>query len=52
MPFFGGPRCELMPSMSKTRSQSRVRQADRFFRRIRPAACVRLMTRPAPLTVE
>src|SRR5215213_5719729 len=51
-PFFGTPAVELTPSMSKTRSQSRFRQAYRFRRRIRPAACERLITRPAPWTVE
>src|SRR5919106_5568973 len=40
------------PPLSNTRSQSRFRHAQRRRRRIRPAACVRLITRPAPCTVE
>jgi hypothetical protein len=31
-PFFGGPWCELIPSMSNTRSQSRLRHAHRLRR--------------------
>jgi hypothetical protein len=34
-----------MPSMSQTRSQSRLRQAQRLGGRIRPAAWERLITR-------
>src|SRR5262249_34842506 len=39
-------------SVSNTRSQSRWLHAQRLRRRTRPAAFVRLITRPAPCTVE
>src|SRR4029079_11040199 len=44
--------CTGQGSPSVIRSQSRFRQTNRFRRLTRPAACERLITRPAPCTVE